>query len=105
GHGTAEAANIFACAPDIDFVGIKMGFNATLAFKTASDLHPAVITNSWGYHLPGLTSLPNFLKPLEAAVIEAVRDRGIVVCFSGGNGQIAFPAMMPEVIAVGGVFA
>ena len=105
GHGTAEAANIFACAPDIDFVGVKMGENATLAFKTASDLHPAVMTNSWGYDLSGQTTLPNFLRPLEAAVIEAVRDRGIVVCFSGGNGHIAFPGMMPEVIAVGGVFA
>jgi len=105
GHGTAEAANIFACAPDIDFVGVKMGFNATLAFKTASDLEPAVITNSWGYHLPGITTLPNFLKPLEAAVLEAVNTRGIIVCFSGGNGHIAFPAMMPDVVAVGGVHA
>ncbi|MDJ0682574.1 MAG: S8 family serine peptidase [Xenococcus sp. (in: cyanobacteria)] len=110
GHGTAEAANIFANAPDIDFIGVKMGANATLAFKTASDLHPAVMTNSWAYHLVDangnpLTSLPNFLKALEAAVIEAVRERGITVCFSGGNGHIAFPAMMPDVIAVGGVHA
>lgn len=105
GHGTAEAANIFAGAPDIDFIGIKMGGNATLAFKTASDLHPAVMTNSWGYHLPGLTTLPNSLKPLEAAVIEAVRTRGITVCFSAGNGHIGFPSMMPDVIAVGGVYA
>lgn len=105
GHGTAEAANIFATARDVDFVGIKMGGNATLAFKTASDLYPAVMTNSWGYDLRGLNSLPNFLKPLEAAVIEAVRRRGIAVCFSAGNGHIAFPAMMPDVIAVGGVFA
>jgi subtilisin family serine protease len=105
GHGTAEAANIFACAPDIDFVGVKMGLNNTLAFKTASDLQPAVMTNSWGYDLPDQTTLPNFLKPLEAAIIEAVRDRGIVVCFSGGNGHISFPGMMPDVIAVGGVFA
>lgn len=104
GHGTAEAANIFACARDIDFVGVKMGGNATLAFKAAVDLHPAVITNSWGYHLPGETTLPNFLRPLEAAVIEAVRERRITVCFSGGNGHVAFPAMMPEVIAVGGVY-
>lgn len=105
GHGTAEAANIFASAPDIDFVGVKMGGNATLAFKTASDLYPAVMTNSWGYHLPGASRLPNFLKPLEAAVIEAVRERGITVCFSAGNGHVAFPAMMPDVIAVGGVYA
>ncbi len=105
GHGTAEAANIFANAPDIDFIGVKMGRNATLAFKTASDLHPAVLTNSWGYDLGGLTTLPNSLKPLEAAVIEAVRKRGITVCFSGGNGQIGFPGMMPDVISVGGVYA
>jgi serine protease AprX len=105
GHGTAEAANIFSCAPDIDFIGVKFGANATLAFKTASDLEPAVMTNSWGYHLPGLTALPNFLKPLEAAVLEAVNLRGIIVCFSGGNGHIAFPAMMPDVLAVGGVYA
>lgn len=105
GHGTAEAANVFAAAPDVDFIGVKMGPNATLAFKTGSDLQPAVMTNSWGFHLPGLNVLPNFLKPLEAAVIEAVRGRGITVCFSAGNGHIAFPAMMPEALAVGGVFA
>lgn len=105
GHGTAEAANIFAGAPGIDLIGVKMGGNATLAFKTASDLYPAVMTNSWGYDLSEVTSLPNFLKPLEAAVIEAVRRRGTTVCFSGGNGHISFPAMMPDVIAVGGVYA
>ncbi|MFG1707777.1 S8 family serine peptidase [Nonomuraea sp. M3C6] len=104
GHGTAEAANIFASARDIDFVGVKMGANATLAFKTASDLSPSVMTNSWGYHLPGVASLPNALRPLELAVIQAVRERGITVCFSAGNGHIAFPGMMPDVIAVGGVF-
>lgn len=107
GHGTAEAANIFSNSPNIDFIGVKMGFNPTLAFKTASDLYPAIITNSWGYHLgcPPLTELPNFLKPLEAAVIEAVRRRGITVCFSAGNGHHSFPAMMPDVLAVGGVYA
>lgn len=105
GHGTAEAANIFASAPDIDFVGVKMGANATLAFKTASDLHPHVMTNSWGYDLCNEPKLPNFLKALEAAVVEAVTVRGITVCFSAGNGHTGFPGMMPEVISVGGVFA
>jgi serine protease AprX len=105
GHGTAEAANIFSCAPDVDFIGVKMGFNATLAFKAASELEPAVMTNSWGYDLAGDTALPNFLKPLEAAVLEAVNLRGIIVCFAAGNGHIAFPAMMPDVLAVGGVHA
>lgn len=104
GHGTAEAANIFANAPNIDFVGVKMGINATLAFKTASDLYPAVMTNSWGWSVPGPT-LPNFLKPLEAAVIEAVRMRGITVCFSAGNGHFGFPGQMSDVLSVGGVYA
>lgn len=104
GHGTAEAANIFANAPNIDFVGVKMGGNPTLAFKTASDLHPAVMTNSWGFNICGST-LPNYLRPLKAAVTEAVRDRGITVCFSAGNGHCGFPAQMPEVISVGGVYA
>ncbi|NIM98884.1 S8 family serine peptidase [Candidatus Saccharibacteria bacterium] len=105
GHGTAEAANIFSCAPDIDFVGVKMGSNATLAFKTAVDLSPAIVTNSWGYDLPGITELPNFLKPLEAEIIRAVKTLGITVVFSAGNCHVAFPAMMPEVIAAGGVYA
>jgi serine protease AprX len=104
GHGTAEAANIFACAPGIDFVGVKMGPNPTLAFKTASDLAPSVMTNSWGYSIAA-APLPNFLKPLELAVVEAVRDRGIIVCFSAGNGHWGFPGQMPDVISVGGVFA
>lgn len=104
GHGTAEAANIFANAPNIDFVGIKMGGNATLAFKTAADLSPAVMTNSWGYNIKG-PDLPNYLKPLEAAVIDAVRNLGITVCFSAGNGHYGFPGQMPEVISVGGVYA
>ena len=104
GHGTAEAANIFASAPDIDFIGVKMGGNATLAFKTASDLHPAVMTNSWGWSIQN-PPLPNFLRPLEAAVIEAVRSRGITVCFSAGNGDYGFPGQMPDVISVGGVYS
>ncbi|MCA1612872.1 MAG: S8 family serine peptidase [Acidobacteria bacterium] len=104
GHGTAEAANIFANAPNIDFVGVKMGLNSTLAFKAAADLYPAVMSNSWGYSVEGPT-LPDWLKPLEAAVVEAVRVRGITVCFSAGNGQYGFPGQMPEVISVGGVWA
>jgi serine protease AprX len=104
GHGTAEAANIFANAPNIDFVGVKMGANPTLAFKAAADLYPAVMSNSWGFDIREAT-LPDWLKPLEAAVVEAVRVRGITVCFSAGNGQWGFPGQMPEVISVGGVYA
>jgi len=104
GHGTAEAANIFSCAPNVEFVGVKMGINATLGFKTAVDLHPAIITCSWGWSIQGST-LPNYLKPLEAEVIRAVKKLGITVVFSAGNGHYGFPGQMPEVISVGGVYA
>jgi hypothetical protein len=102
GHGTGECANLFATAPGINFVGLKMG-NPTLAIKTATELRPDVITCSWGYDVDGpLPSMPNYLKPLWLAVLDAV-SKGITACFSAGNGQHAFPGSMPEVISVGGV--
>ena len=102
GHGTGECANLFATAPGINFIGVKMGSNTTLGFKTAVDLRPDIITCSWGYSVdrPG-TSMPNWLRPLYLAVLDAV-SRGIVVCFSAGNGHFGFPGSMPEVISVGG---
>ncbi len=102
GHGTGECANLLATAPGINFIGVKMN-NPTLGFKTAVDLRPDVITCSWGYSedLPG-SSMPNWLKPLYLAVLDAVA-RGITVCFSAGNGHYGFPGSMPEVISVGGV--
>jgi len=102
GHGTGECANLFATAPGINFIGVKMG-NPTLAFKTTVQLGPDIITNSWGYSLdfPG-TKMPNWLKPLYLTILDAV-SRGITVVFAAGNGHNAFPACMPEVISVGGV--
>jgi hypothetical protein len=111
GHGTGECANLFATAPGINFIGIKMGSwkynnasNATLSIKTATELRPDVITCSWGYSkdLPN-TQMPNWLKPLYLAVLDAI-SKGITVCFSAGNGHYGFPGSMPEVISVGGVY-
>ena len=105
GHGTGEAANVFACAPDCRLIPVKMGNDATGAFNTAVNANPKprVITNSWGFPLdrPN-SSMPNWLKPLELAIANAVAE-GIVVCFAAGNGHLSFPASHPDVIAVGGV--
>ncbi len=102
GHGTGECANLFATAPGINFIGVKMD-NPTLAFKTAVEMKPDVITCSWGYSLDKPeTSMPNFLIPLHLAILDAV-SKGITVCFSAGNGHFSFPGAMPEVISVGGV--
>ena len=105
GHGTGEAANIFACAPDAVLLPIKNG-DAVESFKQAVINGAQVITNSWGYHIdfPGTTwaSLHPYYKAL-AQEIQLAIDKGVVVCFSAGNGHLAFPACMPDVIAVGGV--
>lgn len=105
GHGTGESANIFAAAPDCRLRPIKGLIDPTGDFNVAvsSSPQPKVLTNSWGYDIdyPNATLSP-YLKTLEAAVANAIA-KGIVVCFSAGNGQHSFPASMAGVIAVGGV--
>jgi subtilisin family serine protease len=103
GHGTRHAASIFSCAPDANVVGIKMGTNAVLAFDRAAAIPAKVITCSWGFSLGTDTTLPDKYLPIRLVVLNLVNS-GITVVFSGGNdGDFNFPAMMPEVIAVGGV--
>lgn len=107
GHGTGEAANIFAAAPDARLIPIKMG-DAVDAIKKARNSGAQIITNSWGY--PGWdgdstkwANLPSYLKAL-ALEIQLAVNAGIVVCFAAGNGPgTSFPQGMPSIISVGGV--
>lgn len=111
GHGTGESANIFAIAPDVDFTMVKMSpVNPTADFNTAVSLRPDIISCSWGMDLVMADRktqlpppLPAYLRPLEAAIANAVRQ-GIVVVFSGGNGHFGFPGMHSDVISAGGVY-
>lgn len=111
GHGTGEAANIFATAPECTVIGIKQGTSAASDLETAISQKPDVMTNSWGYDIDDVDREtlkqqdPNFffeLLDLEQIIGSAVDDN-IVVLFSAGNGHLAFPASFPKVIAVGGV--
>ena len=116
-HGTGESANVFAVAPKVTFIGVKLGDDANPeggasileGFQEALKHKPHIITVSMCYDLRDLdgrnelTELPNGLKPLEAE-IQAAIAAGIVVVFSAGNGHYAFPASMPEVLAVGGTY-
>ncbi|NHZ35202.1 S8 family serine peptidase [Massilia rubra] len=116
-HGTGESANVFAVAPKVTFIGVKLGDDADPnggasileGFQEALKHKPHVITVSMCYDLRDddgvseLGDLPNGLKPLEAEIQAAIAS-GIVVVFSAGNGHYAFPASMPEVLSVGGTF-
>ena len=103
GHGTGESANIFAVAPDIDFMPVKISFVNTIGgFNAAVGLNPNIITCSWGSS--------NQFGPLSAAdqalaaSISAAVAAGITVIFSAGNGHWGFPGQHPDVISAGGTF-
>jgi subtilisin family serine protease len=118
GHGTGQSANIFSVAPRVEFIGVKIGTRDNSNVKPASTLEgfcaairekPDIISISGGFDLRYKTSrkqytrLPRSLKALEAEILHAVAS-GITVVVAAGNGEFSFPAMMPDVISVGGVF-
>jgi subtilisin family serine protease len=117
GHGTGESANLLAVAPDVNFVGVKLdneqnpalGASMLEGLQEVRRHNPQVVSVSLGFDLVNgpqrrhLTTLPNSLRALEAE-IQSMVSAGIVVVFSAGNGHVAFPGMMREVISAGGVF-
>jgi subtilisin family serine protease len=103
GHGTGESANIFAVAPDVELLPVKLNFvNTVGAFNAAVGLNPDIITCSWGSskQFGPLSAADQAL----AAAIAAAVAAGITVIFSAGNGQWGFPGQHPDVISAGGVF-
>jgi Subtilase family len=103
GHGTGESANIFAVAPDIELLPVKMNFaNTKAAFDAAVGLNPSIITCSWGSsNRNGPLSAAD--QALAASIATAVAS-GIIVIFSAGNGHWGFPGQHPDVISAGGVY-
>ena len=111
GHGTGEAANIFAVAPQAELQPIRISNDAgdlvaaIAGFLKAKEVNPKIITCSWG----GDQFFPPFGQPDEselafAAEIQDAIEQGILVVFSAGNGQFSVEAQVPGVLAAGGVF-
>jgi subtilisin family serine protease len=111
GHGTGECANVLVIAPDCAFIGVKHDDYSALALETALAQSPQVVTNSWGWDIDrqSMESLrvsnPNLYNEARdvANIIADAIDDGVTMIFAGGNGHYAFPASLPDVIAVGGV--
>ena len=104
GHGTAESANVFALAPDVELLPVKASMvNTAAAINLAVSLRPHVISLSWGGDVkpPATLEAPDIA--LSAAISAAV-NAGIVVVVASGNGEFGFPGMHPDVISAGGVF-
>jgi len=113
GHGTGESANIFAAAPAATLQAIRASNNAgklvgsVAAFLQAKDLDPKphIITNSWGGDQPFPPAGPPDESEMAfaAEILDAI-EQGILVIFSGGNGQFSIEPQVPGVLAAGGVF-
>jgi hypothetical protein len=105
GHGTEVLANVLACAPDVHAYGIKSGADHVLAVWVAMNVPGVrVISISWVYELTDGSPLPAECLPLEFLILLAVLYSGITVVVAAGNGPLdSFPALMDQVIAVGGV--
>lgn len=100
GHGTAVTLNLLAVAPKASVVVLGYGAAVQDAIETAVDDEKAkVVSCSWGWDHE--QSFP----VIEASIRSVVEDDGVTVVVATGNGQISWPASMPSVIAVGGVFA
>jgi subtilisin family serine protease len=113
GHGTGESANIFAIAPAAtlrayratDDNGALVAANA--GFIQAKSDKPHLLTNSWGADgpFPPPPGPPPAADRAFALEIQDAVEQGIVVVFSGGNGQFSIEPQVPGVISAGGVNA
>ena len=110
GHGTAESANIFAVAPEAELQPIRVSNNsgdlvgAFAGFLKAKEVHPKIITCSWGGDQFPPPPAPDAADLAFATEIrDAIANRMLVV-FSAGNGQFSIEPQIPEVLAAGGVF-
>ncbi len=102
-HGTSTLACMLACAPDVESIGVGIGEDSVLAFLVALDSGARVISFSFVWDLDGEISIPYIHLPLQISILSAV-SLGVTVVVSAGNGEVeAFPALMPEVVAVGAV--
>jgi subtilisin family serine protease len=104
-HGTFVLAGVFACAPDAHVVAIKFD-NAVTALNDAAANGAQVVSLSWGNVLAGtLTQLPTSDDsiPIYQTILTMIADGITVVAAAGNLGGRNHPAMMPDVIAVGGV--
>ncbi|MFC2155595.1 S8 family serine peptidase [Acidobacteriota bacterium] len=111
GHGTGESANVLVMAPDCQFIGVKHSDYSALALETSLEQSPHIISNSWGWDIDKYTkeeikntdpNLFNEIRDVEFIINDAIDD-GVIMVFAAGNGHKAFPASIPDVIAVGGV--
>lgn len=102
GHGTAIALNLFAVAPNVKMYGYVHGQVPHMAIQRAVNDGADIVSCSWGW----ANATDAIASPVVAATIShAVNALNKIVIFASGNGPDKYwPASMPEIISVGGVY-
>lgn len=111
GHGTGEAACLFASAPNLRLRPVKGLLDPVgdILMTIESRPRPDLIVNSWGYDVDQSgwdrlkaddPNLHNYLRLLELAIAQAVA-KGIVVAAASPRTWRSFPAAHPDVLAIG----
>ena len=101
-HGTYVLANLLACAPGVDAFGVKF-VDVNSGFATALSIPKVrIISLSWCWDLsvnPATSETDGLYLQIRDAI-----GKGVTVVVAAGNfSGRTFPALMREVIAVGGV--
>lgn len=97
GHGTAMAYNAFAVAPGVTLKGFRVVGPAQVALEEAARAGVDIISCAWGF--PGEARFP-----VVEATIASIINQGKVILFASGDGVRCWPASMPDVLAIGGVY-
>ncbi len=111
GHGTGEAACLFAAAPNLRLRPVKGLLDPVGDMLMTIDSLPSpdLIINSWGYDVDQVTweelraddlNRHNYLRLLEMTMAHAVAQ-GITVVAAAPRTWQSFPASHPDVIAIG----
>lgn len=111
GHGTGEAACLFAAAPNLRLRPVKGLLDPVgdMLMVIESLPKPDLIVNSWGYDVDHRSwddlkaedlNLHNYLRLLEVTMARAVAD-GIVVTATAPRTWQSFPTSHPDVLAIG----
>ncbi len=111
GHGTGEAACLFAAAPNLRLRPVKGLLDPVgdMLMTIDSLPRPDLIINSWGYDVDQISwdelraddlNLHNYLRLLEMTMAHATAQSIVVVATAPRTWQ-SFPASHPDVIAIG----
>ena len=102
-HGTYVLANLLACAPTVEAYAVKYYNDIPDAFAVALAVpRIRIISLSWFWDVNENPDLSH-VEGIRFQILDAV-SKGVTVIVAAGNySTLTFPALMPEVVAVGGV--